>query len=168
MPQPGGLCVLSERALASREYALHNRASRECAHYEPLYNRSVFSWKMGAKKRAMPMCYHESTSVSLIGSKGNGQMSAANAEPTLTAIVIGHVQGVGFRQFVRGQATRLGLCGWVRNVQDGSVEVVAQGPRAALETLLLVLQRGPRSAWVDHVAQDWSPRADLPTTFQVR
>ena len=95
-------------------------------------------------------------------------MEDAAEEATFTAMVTGAVQGVGFRQFVLGQATRLGLRGWVRNRADGSVEVVAQGPRRPLDTLRISLQRGPRFARVDQVSEDWSPRQDLPTEFQIR
>ena len=50
----------------------------------------------------------------------------------LVATVRGMVQGVGFRWFVQREAARLGLDGWVANQVDGSVEVVAEGPDAAL------------------------------------
>ena len=95
-------------------------------------------------------------------------MPTAPEQATLTAIVSGTVQGVGFRQFVLGQATRLGLRGWVSNRANGSVEVVAQGQRSQLDTLRIALQRGPRFARVDQVNEDWSPRQDLPAVFQIR
>ena len=95
-------------------------------------------------------------------------MQSVPEEATLTAIVTGTVQGVGFRQFVLGQATRLRLRGWVCNRPDGSVEVVAQGQRSQLDTLRIALQRGPRFARVDQVNEDWSPRQDLPIVFQIR
>ncbi|TMD54260.1 MAG: acylphosphatase, partial [Chloroflexi bacterium] len=61
----------------------------------------------------------------------------------LHAYVHGRVQGVGFRYFVAQKAQSLGLRGYVRNEYDGSVEVLAQGPRPALEHLLTYLRRGP-------------------------
>ena len=66
----------------------------------------------------------------------------------LHAFVEGDVQGVGYRYFVIDNARSLGLTGWVRNRFDGSVEVLAEGPRAYLEILIDALQQGPRSARV--------------------
>ena len=59
-------------------------------------------------------------------------------------VVRGRVQGVGFRYFVQREAVRLELTGWVRNLDDGRVEVHAQGPAAALDELAAALHRGPR------------------------
>ena len=53
----------------------------------------------------------------------------------LTAFVSGHVQGVGFRWWTRSRALELGLVGHARNLEDGRVEVVAQGPTQALDAL---------------------------------
>jgi len=74
----------------------------------------------------------------------------------LHAIVEGHVQGVGFRYYVSEQALFIGLTGWVRNVYDGQVEVVAEGTRPDLEKLLRYLQRGPSGSYVSSVTEDWS------------
>jgi len=63
--------------------------------------------------------------------------------------ITGMVQGVGYRWFVRERARRLGLKGWVRNLPDGSVEVVASGDPGQLELLKGELRRGPRGAAVD-------------------
>src|SRR2546421_8024107 len=62
----------------------------------------------------------------------------------LHAVVRGDVQGVGFRYFVQRKADQLGVRGWVRNNDDGTVEVVAEGERAALEQLASALEGGPR------------------------
>jgi acylphosphatase len=74
----------------------------------------------------------------------------------LHAVVRGDVQGVGFRYFVQRKARQLDLRGWVRNNDDGSVEVVAEGERAALEQLKRALDEGPRMARVDRVDVEWS------------
>jgi acylphosphatase len=74
----------------------------------------------------------------------------------LHAVVRGDVQGVGFRYFVQRKAQQLGLKGWVRNNEDGSVELVAEGERDALEQLKSALQEGPRMARVDRVDTQWS------------
>jgi acylphosphatase len=74
----------------------------------------------------------------------------------LHAVVHGDVQGVGFRYFVQRKAQQLGLRGWVRNNDDGTVEVVAEGERGALEQLKRALDEGPRMARVDRVDAQWS------------
>jgi len=74
----------------------------------------------------------------------------------LHAVVHGDVQGVGFRYFVQRKAQQLGLRGWVRNNDDGTVEVVAEGERGALEQLKRALDEGPRMARVDKVDAQWS------------
>lgn len=73
----------------------------------------------------------------------------------LHAIVYGRVQAVGFRAFVIDTAHRLGIKGWVRNRWDGTVEVVAEGERPALDRLLASLKVGPRMAGVEKVDVEW-------------
>jgi acylphosphatase len=77
----------------------------------------------------------------------------------LDASVRGRVQGVGFRYFVLREAARLDLNGWVANEADGSVRVVADGPRGALEELLEALREGPPAAIVERVVVNWPPIA---------
>ena len=74
----------------------------------------------------------------------------------LHAWVSGRVQGVGFRYFVMQNAQTLGLAGWVRNLHDGRVEVVAEGPHEALDRLLAALRKGPMSAEVESIDYDFS------------
>jgi acylphosphatase len=66
------------------------------------------------------------------------------------------VQGVGFRWWTRVRALELGLSGWARNLEDGRVEVVAQGPRAAVEALLVALRSGRTPGRVTGVTERWS------------
>ncbi|HEY5119548.1 MAG TPA: acylphosphatase [Anaerolineales bacterium] len=73
----------------------------------------------------------------------------------LHAEVYGEVQGVGFRAFVLRRAMGLALTGWVRNRFDGSVELIAEGSRAALESLLADISRGPSAATVERVEESW-------------
>lgn len=82
--------------------------------------------------------------------------------------IVGVVQGVGFRWFVRERARRLGLAGFVRNLPDGSVEVAASGEEGQLELLRGELQRGPRGASVEAV-QDMTPEPSetLPDPFGI-
>jgi acylphosphatase len=80
----------------------------------------------------------------------------------LTAWVRGHVQGVGFRWWVRARALELGLTGSASNLADGRVEVVAEGPRAACDTLLGLLRGGETPGRVTGVVERWTePRGDL-------
>ena len=65
--------------------------------------------------------------------------------------ITGRVQGVYYRASMTEQATRLGLQGWVRNRQDGSVEALAQGPASAVQALVDWAHQGPRIARVDEV-----------------
>ena len=71
-------------------------------------------------------------------------------------VIRGRVQGVGFRRFVHRRAVALGVMGWVRNRSDGAVEVEAQGTRAALESLLADVRRGPTGSRVTEVDEAWS------------
>ncbi len=82
--------------------------------------------------------------------------------------VSGHVQGVGFRAATLREATRLGLCGWVRNLPDGRVEVLAQGLDDQLQQLSAWLRHGPVGAKVAQV--DSTPDSQVPPVpgFQIR
>ena len=86
----------------------------------------------------------------------------------LHALVIGRVQGVGFRYFVMGAAGELGLKGWVRNRRDGSVEVVAEGEKEQLTKLLQTLAIGSRSSHVTTVKEDWRQATGEFRGFSVR
>lgn len=90
-------------------------------------------------------------------------------ESALHAVVRGRVQRVGFRFFVERQARALGLKGWVRNGSDGiTVEVLAEGPRAALESLVEDLKRGPRLAQVERVDATWIEPTGQFLSFALR
>lgn len=70
---------------------------------------------------------------------------------TIRFIVRGRVQGVGFRYFAVRAARRLGLTGTVRNMPDGTVEAIAQGPDDAIAGFRAELERGPSYGRVDSV-----------------
>jgi acylphosphatase len=70
-------------------------------------------------------------------------------------LVQGRVQGVGFRWFVHREASELDLRGWVRNTEDGDVEVVAVGNDADLAELRASLRKGPRGSRVDRLIEHY-------------
>lgn len=70
-------------------------------------------------------------------------------------LIQGRVQGVGFRWFVHREASELNLRGWVRNTEDGDVEVVAAGSLEDLNELRASLRKGPRGSRVDRVAEHY-------------
>jgi acylphosphatase len=95
-------------------------------------------------------------------------MSRAADLSRLRLIVSGRVQGVFFRAGAAHTARALGLRGWARNRADGTVEIVAEGTRGALERLLEWAKIGPPRARVDHVDADWSAAAGEFSAFEVR
>ena len=70
--------------------------------------------------------------------------------------VSGRVQGVGFRYFVTHRAADLGITGIVRNTSDGRVEIRAEGPRSALESLQQAVQSGPHLGAVAGIDVRWT------------
>ena len=85
----------------------------------------------------------------------------------LHAIVHGRVQGVNFRYYTQLNAQALALTGWVANRPDGTLEVMAEGARPALDQLLAFLQRGPSHARVERVDAEWLKPGGRFTRFQV-
>ena len=86
----------------------------------------------------------------------------------LKAIVHGYVQGVNFRYYTRQQARLLGVTGYVRNLWDGTVEVVAEGARKNVARLFNWLHKGPRMAGVEKVDAQWLPYSGQFQGFEVR
>jgi acylphosphatase len=82
-------------------------------------------------------------------------------------IVKGRVQGVGFRMFVLSVAEPLGVTGYVRNLDDGSVEVLAAGPKDKVDDLLGHLYRGPRFSEVRAIEHKEAPVPQYDS-FQIR
>ena len=82
-------------------------------------------------------------------------------------IVVGRVQGVGYRRFVQREAARLLLSGSVANRDDGSVEVWAEGETAALVELVASLERGPVGARVEDLTTSWLERAGHRGAFRI-
>lgn len=86
------------------------------------------------------------------------KVTAMTDRPAIRLMISGRVQGVGYRYWAIGEARRLGLEGWVRNLTDGRVEILALGPQDQLDSLESSCRAGPASARVTAVAR--SPAAD--------
>ena len=86
----------------------------------------------------------------------------------LHAIVRGRVQGVGYRATTLGQARRFSVAGWVRNLPDGSVEVLAEGGEPGVLGFLDYLRHGPNGARVTHVDTDWTEAKGDLQGFEIR
>ncbi len=95
-------------------------------------------------------------------------LSNPNEAVRLHAHVSGLVQGVNFRWFTQRRAADLGVRGWVRNLSDGSVELVAEGMRNQMEMLLDAVRVGPADAVVETVDVQWSSPTGEFGRFEVR
>lgn len=83
-------------------------------------------------------------------------------------IVFGRVQGVSFRHFTRKNAQRLGVSGWVRNLEDGSVEGCFEGEASAVDAAVEWCRGGPDGARVDRLELKEEPFAGEFDGFQIR
>jgi acylphosphatase len=82
-------------------------------------------------------------------------------------IVTGRVQGVFFRDHTRHWAGSLGLTGWVRNLRDGRVELMAEGERDRIDELISRLQQGPPLALVEDLEVAWEEFSDEFSDFRI-
>lgn len=82
--------------------------------------------------------------------------------------ISGRVQGVSFRIWTRAQAQRLGLTGWVRNEDDGSVTALIAGPDGSIATMLKQFWNGPIGASVSSVEVDPAPPGKIPSAFLIK
>ena len=82
--------------------------------------------------------------------------------------IYGLVQGVFFRSSMRRIALKLGLTGWVRNLPDGSVEAVVEGPKDKVEELIRWAHRGPPLARVERVEVKWEEYRGEFKDFRIR
>jgi acylphosphatase len=89
------------------------------------------------------------------------------ARQRLDAVVRGRVQGVGYRVFALREAMALGLDGFVANLADGSVRVVAEGPSGDLDDLVGRLWEGPPAGWVDEVLTRLEPARGIGPGFRI-
>ncbi len=83
-------------------------------------------------------------------------------------IISGRVQGVWYRASTKQEAQRLNLTGWVRNMPDGRVEAIAQGPKETIEALISWCYDGPEFARVESVDVTWVEPEEGFDSFEVR
>ncbi|NDZ83801.1 MULTISPECIES: acylphosphatase [unclassified Streptomyces] len=92
-----------------------------------------------------------------------------NEDVRLAAWVRGKVQGVGFRWFTRANALRIGgLTGFALNLEDGRVQVVAEGPRERCDLLLEWLRSSDTPGRVDGVTEIWDTPRGIYQSFEIR
>ena len=94
-------------------------------------------------------------------------MTKQATDKVFHAIVHGMVQGVSFRYHTRAAASTLGVRGWVRNLPDGTVEVLAQGDDRDLRELLRWLKDGAPASRVDKLDVDWRDPSDSSKPFKI-
>ncbi|MHA1650902.1 MAG: acylphosphatase [Candidatus Helarchaeota archaeon] len=82
--------------------------------------------------------------------------------------ISGRVQGVAFRWVTEDVARQLGVVGWVRNLRDGRVEVLAEAPEDVLKEFIKFLKRGPRYARVTDIQIEWLESTGEFRTFEIR
>ena len=82
-------------------------------------------------------------------------------------IVHGEVQGVAFRHFVKEKAVALCVVGYVKNLEDGTVEVVGQGDEAVLKNFLESISAGPEDAQVESLNVSWGKATEEFTKFDI-
>lgn len=82
--------------------------------------------------------------------------------------IYGEVQGVGFRYATLRQAREFGLVGWVRNAPDGTVEIVAQGEKAVLESLINWIKTGPNFSTMRGVEARWQTPQEQYQNFEIQ
>ena len=82
--------------------------------------------------------------------------------------ISGFVQGVGFRQFVKKSAVKLGLKGWVKNLPDNRVEGIFVGEKEIIEKMILICKKGPFLSGVENVDIVWEDLEENLTGFEIR
>lgn len=83
-------------------------------------------------------------------------------------LISGEVQGVFFRANTRHTANELGVKGWVRNLMDGRVEIVAEGRKPALDRLIEYCRKGPEGSKVENIEIKWERPKNEFGDFEVR
>ena len=94
-------------------------------------------------------------------------MASLNHQARAHLLISGRAQGVFFRKHTQERARALGLTGWVKNLEDGRVEIVAEGARAKVEQLLSWARQGPPGAQVEKAQVSWQKPTGQFTDFTI-
>ncbi len=86
---------------------------------------------------------------------------------TAHIFVLGFVQGVGFRRYLKSKAKPLGINGWVKNLPDGRVEIFAQGKKKDIEKLIEIAQKGNIFSMIKGVDVEWEEDKEEFSDFQI-
>lgn len=81
--------------------------------------------------------------------------------------IIGFVQGVGLRRFIKKKGQVLGLKGWVKNLPDGRVEILAQGKKEQIEALIEIAEKGTIFSSIKGVVVDWKKEKEVFSDFEI-
>jgi acylphosphatase len=85
----------------------------------------------------------------------------------LRITVVGSVQGVFYRAFAKSEAEKLKITGWVKNLPDGNVEILAEGPENEMKTYIDILRNGPQGAVIEKLILEDQPYKKEFTTFKI-
>ncbi len=80
----------------------------------------------------------------------------------------GRVQGVGFRMTAEETAQQCGVVGWIKNLRDGRVELIAEADEATLERFLQALRSGPMKNFISRVEATWGQASEMFSEFEIR
>lgn len=86
---------------------------------------------------------------------------------TAHIFISGFVQGVGFREFIKRSALKLGLTGWVRNLSDNRVEALFQGPKEQIEKIISTCKKGPFLSEVKDIDVIWEDINENFESFEI-
>jgi acylphosphatase len=86
----------------------------------------------------------------------------------VSLIITGKVQGVAFRYYARNMANQLGVYGWIRNTQEGSVELTIEGKRKNINQMIEWCKKGPKTANVENVIINTEPYKGEFVEFNIR
>jgi acylphosphatase len=83
-------------------------------------------------------------------------------------LVSGRVQGVFYRQSTKNKAVALGLCGWVKNIEDGMVEAVFEGEQECVKSMVRWAEKGPEGSLVEDLSVRWNEPPEGFKEFSIR
>lgn len=81
--------------------------------------------------------------------------------------VMGFIQGVGFRRYIKKKALSLGLKGWIKNLPDGRVEILAQGSKEDIAKLIKIAEKGNIFSFIKGVVVDWQKDEENFSDFEI-